>query len=175
MKIKHILVLLTLLTLVVLAGAPFVGMTPLSFSSILDPAGEAMDAVVFWRIRVPRVLTAFLAGSGLALGGMAFQALFRNPLATPFTLGVSGGAAFGAALYMRLGIAFTFLGIPGGNWAAFAGAALVIALVYGLTRARGGFTTPTLLLAGVALSFFLSSMILALQYSANLPKSPTFR
>ncbi|HOC69261.1 MAG: Hemin transport system permease protein HmuU [Candidatus Hydrogenedentes bacterium ADurb.Bin101] len=171
MKVNSILMLLGLVAFAVLLGAPFVGITSISPADILDPAGEAMGAVVFWRIRVPRVLTAFLAGSGLALGGMAFQALFRNPLATPFTLGVSGGAAFGAALYMRLGLAFAYLGISGGTWAAFAGAALVITLVYGLTRARGGFATPTLLLAGVALSFFLSSMILALQYSANLHDS----
>lgn len=171
MKTKTTLLSLSFLALVVLLGAPFVGITPLSFSHVIEPAGGTMDAVVFWHIRLPRVLTAFLAGSGLALGGMAFQALFRNPLATPFTLGVSGGAAFGAALYMRLGIAFAFLGIPGGTWAAFAGAILVIVAVYGLTRARGGFATTTLLLAGVAFSYFLSSMILALQYSASLHDS----
>jgi iron complex transport system permease protein len=130
-----------------------------------------MESVVFWRIRVPRTLTAFLAGSGLALSGMAFQSLFRNPLATPFTLGVSGGAAFGAALYMRMGVSFTLLGVSGGAWSAFTGALLVIMLVYALTRIRGGFTTSTLLLAGVALSFFLSSMILSLQYSASLHDS----
>lgn len=171
MKSTRVLILLGVLALLALAGAPFIGLTPVSLSGVLDPAGDSMASIVFWRIRVPRVLTAFLAGSGLALGGMAFQALFRNPLATPFTLGVSGGAAFGAALYMRLGVSFALLGIPGSNWAAFAGAAIVIALVFALTRARGGFATPTLLLAGVALSFFLSSMILALQYSSSLHDS----
>lgn len=171
MKTRRILFILGLLAFAALVGAPFIGITPVSLGSVLEPSGGSMAAVVFWHIRLPRALTAFLAGSGLALGGMAFQALFRNPLATPFTLGVSGGAAFGAALYMRLGLSFALLGIPGSNWAAFAGAVLVIALVYGLTRARGGFATPTLLLAGVALSFFLSSMILALQYSASLHDS----
>ncbi|NLV45635.1 MAG: iron ABC transporter permease [Candidatus Hydrogenedentes bacterium] len=171
MKKKRMLLILGLLALLTLAAAPFIGITPVSLDDVLHPSGGSTGAVVFWHIRVPRALTAFLAGSGLALGGMAFQALFRNPLATPFTLGVSGGAAFGAALYMRLGLAFALLGIPGGTWAAFAGAALVIGLVYALTRARGGFATPTLLLAGVALSFFLSSMILALQYSASLHDS----
>lgn len=171
MNTRRVLILLGVLAFLSLVGAPFVGLTHVSLQDVLDPAGDGMAAVVFWRIRVPRVLTAFLAGSGLALGGMAFQALFRNPLATPFTLGVSGGAAFGAALYMRVGVSFALLGIPGSNWAAFAGAAAVIALVFALTRARGGFATPTLLLAGVALSFFLSSMILALQYSSSLHDS----
>lgn len=166
-----ILILMAVGALLVLVAAPFIGATSLSPADILDPTGESMSSIVFWRIRVPRTLTAFLAGSGLALSGMAFQALFRNPLATPFTLGVSGGAAFGAALYMRLGFSVAVLGIPGGTLAAFAGALLVILLVYALTRSRGGFTTPTLLLAGVALSFFLSSMILALQYSASLHDS----
>lgn len=171
MNTRRMLILLGVLAFLSLVGAPFIGLTHISLRDVLDPAGDGMAAVVFWRIRVPRVLTAFLAGSGLALGGMAFQALFRNPLATPFTLGVSGGAAFGAALYMRLGVSFALLGIPGSNWAAFAGAGAVIALVFALTRARGGFATPTLLLAGVALSFFLSSMILALQYSSSLHDS----
>ena len=171
MKPSRMLVLMFLFSLAVLAAAPFVGLTAVSPAGILNPSGDSVESVVFWRIRVPRALTAFLAGSGLALSGMAFQALFRNPLATPFTLGVSGGAAFGAALYMRLGISFVLLGIPGSTFAAFSGAVLVIVLVYALTRARGGFATPTLLLAGVALSFFLSSMILALQYSASLHDS----
>lgn len=120
---------------------------------------------------MPRTITAFLAGSGLALSGMAFQALFRNPLATPYTLGISGGAAFGAALYMRLGLSFIVVGIPGSSLAALIGALTVIILVFWLTRLRGGFAVSTLLLAGVALSFFFSSMILALQYSASLHDS----
>ncbi len=162
---------LALAALMVLLGAPFVGMTSVTPDDLWETGADSIESVVFWRIRVPRALTAFFAGSGLALCGMAFQALFRNPLATPFTLGVSGGAAFGAALYMRLGLSFALLGVPGASLAAFAGALCVIGLVYGLTRARGGFATPTLLLAGVALSFFLSSMILALQYSASLHDS----
>lgn len=168
---RRVIFLLALLALIVLLGAPFVGMTSISAGDLLAFDADSIESVVFWRIRVPRTLTAFLAGSGLALCGMAFQALFRNPLATPFTLGVSGGAAFGTALYMRLGFSFAVLGVSGASLAAFAGAFCVIILVYGLTRARGGFATPTLLLAGVALSFFLSSMILALQYSASLHDS----
>ncbi len=171
MKTRAILAALAIIAALVLLGAPFVGMTSISLADVLNPWSDRMESVVFWRIRAPRALTAFLAGSGLALSGMAFQALFRNPLATPFTLGVSGGAAFGAALYMRLGLSIALLGIPGSALAAFSGALSVIGLVYLLTRARGGFAAPTLLLAGVALSFFLSSMILALQYSASLHDS----
>ncbi|MFA7691716.1 MAG: iron ABC transporter permease [Candidatus Hydrogenedentales bacterium] len=171
MKSHKTILILGVCALCVLMASPFIGVTPLSLEGILSPCGDSVSSLVFWRIRVPRTLTAFLAGGGLALGGMAFQALFRNPLATPFTLGVSGGAAFGAALYIRLGLVFALLGISGMTWFAFAGAALITLVVYGLTRSRGGFATPVLLLAGVALSFFLSSMILALQYSASLHDS----
>lgn len=171
MKARWVLFIFVLLSLAVLLGAPFVGMTRVSLSGVFGTEADALQSAVFWRIRLPRVLTAFLAGSGLALSGMAFQALFRNPLATPFTLGVSGGAAFGAAVYMRLGLALTLPGLSGTTGAAFGGALLVIFLAYGLTRLQGGFATETLLLAGVALSYFLSSMILALQYSASLHDS----
>jgi iron complex transport system permease protein len=102
---------------------------------------------------------------------MAFQSLFRNPLATPFTLGVSSGAALGAAIFIRFGLAFTILGISGTSFAAFGGALLAILLVYGLTRMKGGFSTPTLLLAGIAISFFFSSIILFIQYVSGLTQS----
>ncbi|MEA2069272.1 MAG: iron ABC transporter permease, partial [Verrucomicrobiota bacterium] len=122
-------------------------------------------------IRLPRVLCAFAAGSMLALSGMSFQALFRNPLATPFTLGVSSGAALGAAIFIRLGLTFTFLGISGTSFAAFGGALLSVLLVYGLTKLKGGFSTSTLLLAGIAISFFFSSLILFIQYASGLTHS----
>jgi iron complex transport system permease protein len=126
-----------------------------------------VSAEIFWRIRVPRALTAFLAGLALALSGMAFQALFRNPLATPFTLGVSSGASFGAAVYVLFGASFAILGISGATLASFLGAGLSMLLVYGLTLTRKGFSTYTMLLAGVAVSFFFSSLILFLQYLSN--------
>jgi iron complex transport system permease protein len=102
---------------------------------------------------------------------MSFQALFRNPLATPFTLGVSSGAALGAAVFIRFGLAFSILGISGTSLAAFGGAMLAVALVYGLTQLKGGFSTTTLLLAGIAISFFFSSLILFIQYVSGLTHS----
>ncbi len=171
MSRRWVMPLLALAALACLLGCPFIGMRGVSLAGVLDPWGLSTDSVVFWRIRVPRTLTAFLSGAGLAAGGMAFQALFRNPLATPYTLGVSSGAAFGAAVYVRLGLSFSLLGVPGSSLAAFFGAAATVLLVYLLTQTRGGFSTSTLLLAGVAVSFFLSSMILAVQYSANLHDS----
>lgn len=122
-------------------------------------------------IRIPRVLFAFVAGSGLALCGMVFQAMFHNPLATPFTLGVASGASLGAALYVSLGLSFSFLGINGTSFAAFSGALLAISIVYSISRFRQGFSTETLLLTGVAISFFFSSLILFTQYLSNVTDS----
>ena len=66
------------------------------------------DVSIFWQLRVPRALLGFLAGAGLALAGVVLQALLRNPLATPFTLGVSSGASLGVVLALWFGLSATF-------------------------------------------------------------------
>lgn len=151
-------------SLAVVAAAVFWGVPELGTGS---PVGQE----ILWRIRVPRVGLGFLAGAALAASGMAFQSLFRNPLATPFTLGVSSGASLGAALYVRAGLVAGALGVSGVSLSAFLGAAISIFLVYGLTRAGRGFTTATLLLAGVAVSYFFTSVILFIQYTADVTTS----
>ena len=90
---------------------PLVGMKMTPLHAVLDPSGSGAEGEIFWRLRIPRVLAAWLAGAGLAAAGMAFQALFRNSLATPFTLGVASGAALGAALSIRFGVALSFSGV----------------------------------------------------------------
>jgi iron complex transport system permease protein len=162
------ILLLGLASLIVLLICPFAGMEWISMRDILSSTGDEITREIFWTLRVPRVLTAFLAGSTLALGGMTFQALFRNPLATPFTLGVASGASLGASIAVTFGFTFTVLGVGGTTVAAFLGALLAMGVVYGLTRLKEGFTTATMLLSGVAISFFFSSLILFLQYSAEL-------
>ena len=152
----------------VLLVAPWVGMEWISPLDLLGGDTGPVEGKIFWRLRVPRVLVAFLAGAGLSLCGMTFQALFRNALATPFTLGVSSGAALGAALFVWLGLGAGWLGVSGMTACAFAGAVGSMALVWGLTRLRAGFSTATLLLAGVAVNFTFASMILFVQYMSNL-------
>jgi iron complex transport system permease protein len=118
------------------------------------------------------VLLAFLAGAALSTAGMTFQALFRNPLATPFTLGVSSGAALGAAVAAWLGWTATVFGVSSVSAAAFAGAILSLVLILGLTaRNRGGSSSGTLLLAGIAITFFFSCVILLMQYVADSSRS----
>lgn len=156
------------LTVVSLIVAPFIGMEMIRPSEIFR---ESVEGDIFWKIRAPRVMMAFLAGAGLAVSGMAFQAVFRNPLATPFTLGVSAGASFGAAVYVTMGFSYYLFGVSGVSLFAFCGALLSIAVVYGLTMARRGFSTATMLLAGVAVSFFFSSVIMFMQYVSDFSRS----
>jgi len=133
--------------------------------------GSDLEAQIVRDVRVPRVLLGFLAGSALATAGMGFQALFRNALATPYTIGVSAGASLGAAVYVHAGLAATVAGIPGQSLAAFAGAVAAIVLVYGIGRTATGFSTATLLLAGVAVSSLCTSIILAIQYVGDVSTS----
>jgi len=162
-----VLLVLAAVALAVLLGAPFVGPTEISLESVLQGPRAGGAARIFWTIRVPRVAVAFLAGMGLAVSGMAFQAMFRNPLATPFTLGVASGASLGAAAYLYASAALAVAWPAGLPVAAFCGALAAVGLVYGLTRLRKGFATDTLLLAGVAVAFFFSSLIVCLQYLSD--------
>lgn len=136
----------------------------------LLPRDETERRIVL-EIRAPRVALGFLAGAGLATAGMAFQALFRNALATPYTVGVSAGASLGVAIYASSGVTATWLGIGGGTVAAVAGALGAIALVFALARSVRDLSGPTLLLAGVAVSFTCTSVILVIQYAGDVTTS----
>ena len=155
------------LAVAVLAAAPFFGIERIPFRALWGdvPASDYAKIDILWNLRIPRVLVAFLAGTALATGGMVFQAMFRNPLATPFTLGISSGAALGAAVCILCHWTFSVFWLSGIEISAFAGAALTIVLVYLLTAgSRQGASSATMLLAGVAVSFFFSSAILFLHY-----------
>ena len=151
-------------------AALFVGVQAVPVSALWDSASE-VQRTVLWELRLPRVCVAFLAGAGLAVAGAAFQALFRNPLATPFTLGVASGASLGVAFYVYLGLSFATGFLPGRTWFALGGAFTTVALVYGLTRLRRGFSDAGMLLAGVAISYFFSSLILLIQYCSDFTQS----
>ena len=167
MKSRAAIPILILATAVILLVAPFWGMKHIALSDVVGTGTADWTSTLFWNMRVPRTLTGFLAGACLALSGLVFQAIFRNALATPFTLGVSSGASLGGVLFLRVGIPFTVLGLSGTSLSAFAGAVLSIFLVYGLIRATGAFSTSRLLLAGVAVSFFCSSLIMFVHYTSN--------
>lgn len=164
------ILLIALFSAAVLVAAPFTGMQRIGPGALINGGDEA-EREILLAIRLPRVCAAFLAGAALALGGAAFQAMFRNPLATPFTLGVSSGAAFGAALYMLLGFSLSFAGATGRTAFAFAWAMAAVLVVYGLTRLREGFSAASMLVAGVAVNFFFSSLILLLQYASDFART----
>ncbi|MBD3318080.1 MAG: iron chelate uptake ABC transporter family permease subunit [Chitinivibrionales bacterium] len=160
--------MLAAVAIAVIAAAPFVGMKFIALSEIsLDQTVRE----IFWSLRVPRVLTAFLAGGGLALCGMVFQAVFRNPLATPFTLGVSSGASCGAAVAILFGLNRLAPAMPVVPLGAFVGAMAAMGLVYAFTTLSRDFSTLTLLLAGIAVSFIFSSSLMFLQYLSNFTHS----
>jgi iron complex transport system permease protein len=160
--------LLVVFWLAVTIAAPSLGEHPIAWGGIVD-AGST-DYVIFWNIRLPRVLLALLAGGALAAAGLAFQTLFRNPLAEPYTLGVASGAALGAVVAIELGAGASLPGLSAIGGASFAGASLVSILILGLA-ARRKFSTATLLLAGIAMSLTCSALILFLQYRADFTQS----
>ncbi len=162
------LLLLALLWLAVLGVAPLLGSHAVSLADAL--AGEPTAVTILWRIRLPRVLLALAAGGLLAVSGLGFQTLFRNPLAEPYTLGVASGAALGAVIAIQVGLADTLLGLA---VASFLGALAAGSLVLGLAMRRQGMDTSTLLLAGISISLSSSALILFLQYFADPTK--TFR
>ncbi len=148
-----------------LVGASHVGWADIR-SGLTDRS--AIAGRIFWEVRVPRLLLGMLAGATLAAAGVSFQSMFRNPLASPFTLGVSSGAGLGAALAMALASAWPILAA---GWAvsaaAFVGAMGSVLIVYGLAGLRRGFSSNTLLLAGVSIGFVCSAMILLIQYLSS--------
>lgn len=163
MKPSHILLLIALLCLAILLSAPYIGLA--------ENLTAEMTTQILTQIRIPRVLLAFIVGAGLAICGLVFQAMFNNPLATPFTLGVASGASLGAAIAVSFSLSFTLLGIDSTSVLAFIGALVTISFVYGISRFGSGFSIGTLLLSGVAVSFFFSSLILLIQYLSDVTDS----
>jgi iron complex transport system permease protein len=156
-----------LATAIVLVVAPTLGSTPINLLRVFDPSipwADNVDAQIFFVARLPRVLAGALVGSTLAAAGVVMQALLRNPLATPFTLGVSAAAALGAMTAIALHLDTT-LGAAAVPTTCFAGAMAGTALVYFLaTRVGGGLSTNVLLLAGVTLNTLFSALITFVQY-----------
>jgi len=160
-----LLAIVTLLSVVLLA----VILISVSIGAIYVPIG-AMAAAVFAHrpltetqqiilllIRLPRVLAAALVGAALAVAGLMFQGLFRNPMADPFIIGASGGAAVGACIGIVFLAEWSILGFSAAALLAFLGSVVTMVLVYFLARARGRTNGVTLLLAGFAIGAMLSN------------------
>jgi iron complex transport system permease protein len=166
----------TLLSCVLLAGILGVRFGAVHLSSqeilaILAGGGDASTRFIVLELRLPRVLLGMLVGGGLALAGAVLQALLRNPLAEPYILGISGGAAAGVVAILALGLA------SAASWflpsAAFGGALLAIGLVFGVAAsADRRLDVRVLLLAGVVVGAFFSACIALI---LSLSDAPTVR
>ncbi len=120
---------------------------------------DGSSRVIILNLRLPRILLAALVGSGLAVTGAAFQGIFKNPLAEPYVLGISSGAALGAALTMALGVENISFGFGLVTINAFIGAIGTGLLVYNIARVGHRISSITLLLTGTAVNVLLTALI----------------
>ncbi len=150
-------------SLVIAVGMGAIFIPPLKVLSALFTPASAADAdpfTIIVRLRVIRAMLAAVVGASLATSGAVLQGLFRNPLADPYVIGSSSGAAFGAVCAIALGLEVSFLGFSAIGTAAFAGgmlATLIVYLVSGTSRTRS--EASTLLLAGTALGSLFSALV----------------
>ncbi|HET9870259.1 MAG TPA: iron ABC transporter permease, partial [bacterium] len=155
-------------------ACPLMGPTGLSYHQVFaawPPAPDNQDAQIFFSVRVPRNLLAALAGSAMAVAGVVFQSVLRNPLACPFTLGVAGGSSFGAVAAIALGATASLAGFSVTTLFAFLGALLSIFLVYSLASAIRSYSAATLLLAGIGINYFFNALVLLFYYLADFTQS----
>lgn len=134
---------------------------------VLMGGGSRLDRQIILEIRMPRILLGALVGAALAIAGTAMQGVFRNPMASPYVLGISSGAGFGASVAIVLGVSFV-----SGDFAisamAFLFCFLTLFLVYGISRTKGGYVpVETLLLAGIAVGAFFTALISLMKYFAG--------
>lgn len=146
----------------ILILSPFIGSAELSINDIFT--NKHLSSLIFFDLRLPRVLFAFFAGSILALSGLLFQTLFRNALMTPYTLGISSGAVLGAGIAIKLGLGTLLLGIAAVSVFGFLGAILTVFVLIYLSRYLRSSQHESLLLLGIALSLFYTSALMIVFY-----------
>lgn len=157
-----LLLILLVLCLALLVVAFLVGSSGISvgeFIALIRGEAPSSVATVFLSLRLPRAVGALLVGAALSLSGCTLQSVFRNPMADPFVLGISAGAALGAAVAMSFGETTTAVGSSLAAFLSFVFALLTIAAVYAVARVRGRVSTFSLLLSGFAMSSLLSALL----------------
>ncbi|GAA3578778.1 MULTISPECIES: FecCD family ABC transporter permease [Marinobacter] len=162
-----VLALVSLAAMVVAVGLGSVNVAPADTLAVLAGQGSELQRTLILELRLPRVIAAFGTGGLLAVAGALMQVLLRNPLADPYILGLSGGAALGALLAMLVSAAAVLV-----SAAAFGGALLATLLVFGLAHGRGSWTPSRLLLTGVVVAAGWGAaitLILAIAPAQKLP------
>lgn len=120
---------------------------------------EDSTVYIIWNIRFPRIIVSLFIGGMLSIAGVTYQGILKNPMADPFVLGISSGAALGATIGIISKISFNILGLNFISIMAFAGALLVIFIVYNIARIKNEIPVTTLLLSGIAMSQFLTAIL----------------
>lgn len=155
-------VILIVLLIASLLYAAVTGAVEISISEIIEiltRGADTVNASILIDIRLPRVLLAAVVGAGLAAVGGVMQAIFKNPLVDSYTLGMSSGAALGAVISIITGLNVSIMGIDTTGVFAFIGAICTLLFVYSLAYTKSRMSINSLLLSGVAVSYFLSSLI----------------
>ncbi|KUO68660.1 MAG: hypothetical protein APF77_14745 [Clostridia bacterium BRH_c25] len=154
-----ILVVLLAVSLLLAAATGAVDISIKEIIEILSKGTDTVNASILMDIRLPRILLAAVIGAGLAAVGGVMQSIFKNPLVDSYTLGMSSGAALGAVISIITGLNASVMGIETTGVFAFIGAVLTLFFVYSLAYTRSRMSINSLLLAGVAVSYFLASVI----------------
>lgn len=139
----------------------------------IDISNISKSAIsIIWSIRLPRVLLGVLVGASLSMAGAAFQGMFKNPMADPYIIGVSSGAALGASIAIILKLSFNIFNISAISIAAFVGALIAVFLVYNIARIKNQVPVTTLLLSGVAIGQFFTAIMsfLMVVYNKDMAK-----
>lgn len=138
------------------------------FRNIVDIThiGKSQETII-WNIRLPRVLLGVLVGASLSITGASFQGLFKNPMADPYVIGISSGAALGATIAIILKIDFSFLGFSTISIFAFISGLITVSLVYNIARIKNRVPATTLLLSGIAIGQFLTAIMSFLMVTNN--------
>jgi iron complex transport system permease protein len=140
--------------------------TKISGGTINVEYPASWEAILF-KLRLPRVFLGGLVGVALAIAGAVYQAIFKNPLAEPYLIGVSSGAAFGASMAIYFLWQFSWLGLNAVSTSAFIGALLTMFCIYGLSRVKGRALVTTLILAGVAIGSLLTAATTFMMFTAK--------
>ncbi len=182
-KWRQILLTLVILLIITVIASLNVGYASISWTKILhiilsinpfprepviNPSYTEAEKLIITEIRLPRIAASILVGMGLSNAGVIFQGIFKNPMADPYVIGVSSGAALGAALAIVLGIGFQFFGLDTVTIMAFLLALATVFVVYNISKVGGQVQVLTLLLSGIAVSIFLSAILSILQFKAGV-------
>jgi len=169
---KHAMLISIIICMIIIYLCTLMGVASISFGEAnkillnqifhIDLGMENISVgatAIIWNVRLPRIILAFVTGGALALCGAAYQGIFKNPMADPYILGVSSGAALGATIGIILKFSSSFLGLNGIAILAFIGSFSTILIVYNISRVGRKVPVATLLLSGIAIGQTLSALI----------------